>query len=208
MTATWAHMESGGSAVRTRILRAATDVFSDKGFAGASISDISSAARVTKPMLYYYFGDKAGLFDAVIEQVHGRLKTSLDARDQRVGAIDRLSEIAELVFQATREDPTVSRLQYAAFFGISTGAAKETLVSSASLVFQSILDAVQSGVRTGELSGDPNDLARLVDGTINARVLAFLSGQENALATGEGRRLVKLLVQGIGQSSAFGTIDA
>ena len=148
-------MESGGSDVRRRILRAATEVFADKGYAGASIADISSAARVTKPMLYYYFGDKAGLFDAVIEQVHGRLKQGLSSRirDERC-AIDQLADIAELVFEATREQPTVSRLQFAAFFGTSTGAAREILMACAYLVYESILEVVQLGLRRGELCGN------------------------------------------------------
>jgi TetR/AcrR family transcriptional regulator len=193
-------MESGGSAVRTRILRAATDVFSDKGYAGASIADISSAARVTKPMLYYYFGDKAGLFDAVIEQVHGRLATALVARRREgVNAVEQLGDIAELVFASAREDPTVSRLQFAASFGTSTGAARETLTSSVDLVYRSILDVVEQGIASGELSGPAEELTHLVQGAIDMRVLSFLaSPNARAIEPGEGLRLVALLVRGIG----------
>jgi TetR/AcrR family transcriptional regulator len=193
-------MESGGSGVRTRILRAATDVFSDKGYAGASIADISSAARVTKPMLYYYFGDKAGLFDAVIEQVHGRLESALHARTREgVNAVEQLGDIAELVFAASREDPTVSRLKFAAFFGTSTGGARETLTSSADLVYRSILDVVEQGIASGELSGPAEELTLLVQGAIDMRVLSFLAAHDpRAIEAGEGLKLVALLVRGIG----------
>ena len=193
-------MESGGSAVRTRILRAATDVFSDKGYAGASIADISSAARVTKPMLYYYFGDKAGLFDAVIEQVHGALATALVARRREgVNAVEQLGDIAELVFAAAREDPTVSRLKFAASFGTSTGAARETLTSSVDLVYRSILEVVEQGIASGELAGPAEELTHLVQGAIDMRVLAFLaSPNARAIEAGEGLKLVALHVRGIG----------
>jgi AcrR family transcriptional regulator len=198
-------MESGGSDVRRRILRAATEVFADKGYAGASIADISSAARVTKPMLYYYFGDKAGLFDAVIEQVHGRLKQGLSSRirDDR-SATDQLADIAELVFEATREQPTVSRLQFAAFFGTSTGAAREILMACAYLVYESILEVVELGLTRGELCGKADEVATLVHGAINMRVMSSFSG-DNALppVPGEGRRTISLLVRGIGHAAEY-----
>jgi TetR/AcrR family transcriptional regulator len=197
-------MESGGSDVRTRILRAATDVFADKGYAGASIADISSAAGITKPMLYYYFGDKAGLFDAVVEQVHGRLKTGLLTRDrQGRNAVEQLADIAELVFEAARAEPTVSRLRFAAFFGASTGAAREALASFSSFVYRSILEVVELGVLQGELSGLAEDIAMLVHGALNMRVMSLLaSGDGPPLTPGEGRRTIELLVSGIGRPTA------
>ena len=37
-----------------KILSAALDVFSDKGFRGASLDDIASAAGMSKPNMLYY----------------------------------------------------------------------------------------------------------------------------------------------------------
>jgi AcrR family transcriptional regulator len=46
------------------MLRAAKRVFGERGFYGASMEEIAEAAGITKPMLYTYFGSKAGLFVA------------------------------------------------------------------------------------------------------------------------------------------------
>jgi AcrR family transcriptional regulator len=64
--------------VRTkqRILSAAKREFAAKGFAGARVASIATRARVNKRMLYHYFGDKRGLYRAVIDdqvERHGRL---------------------------------------------------------------------------------------------------------------------------------------
>lgn len=52
---------------RSAILDAATSVFVERGFAGTTMHDIAAAARASKQTLYQRFGDKVGLFEAVIE---------------------------------------------------------------------------------------------------------------------------------------------
>ena len=47
---------------RRRILDAALQEFSARGFAGARVGAIARRAKINKRMLYHYFGDKAGLF--------------------------------------------------------------------------------------------------------------------------------------------------
>lgn len=49
-----------------RILAAALKEFADRGFAGARVDVIARRAAINKRMLYHYFGDKEGLFRAVL----------------------------------------------------------------------------------------------------------------------------------------------
>jgi AcrR family transcriptional regulator len=51
-----------------RILEAALQEFSAKGFAGARVDVIARRARINKRMLYHYFGDKEGLFREVLRR--------------------------------------------------------------------------------------------------------------------------------------------
>ncbi|NMB77022.1 MAG: TetR/AcrR family transcriptional regulator [Myxococcales bacterium] len=48
--------------VPERIVSAATGLFCEKGYAATSVAEIVARAGVTKPVLYYYYGNKAGLF--------------------------------------------------------------------------------------------------------------------------------------------------
>jgi AcrR family transcriptional regulator len=59
---------------RRRILAAATNDFSARGFAGARIAEIAERAGVNKRMLYHYFGDKDALFLAVLENAYRAIR--------------------------------------------------------------------------------------------------------------------------------------
>ena len=61
-------------ATRKDILEIATEEFADKGFSGARVDDIAARTQTSKRMIYYYFGDKEGLFVAVLEQAYGRIR--------------------------------------------------------------------------------------------------------------------------------------
>ena len=50
------------SDVRGRILREATRLFAERGYGGASVREIVESAGVTKPVLYYHYRNKEGLF--------------------------------------------------------------------------------------------------------------------------------------------------
>src|SRR6202142_723855 len=53
---------------RARILSAALKEFAAKGFAGARVDFIARRAAINKRMLYHYFGNKEGLFKAVLRR--------------------------------------------------------------------------------------------------------------------------------------------
>ncbi|MBL0371456.1 TetR/AcrR family transcriptional regulator [Rhizobium sp. KVB221] len=55
------------AAKRGRILDAAFEIFAARGFSGASMDEIAKLAEVSKPTLYTYFGDKEGLFTALLD---------------------------------------------------------------------------------------------------------------------------------------------
>ena len=48
-----------------KILEVASRMFAEKGFANVSVRDICKETGTTAPVIYYYFGNKKGLFDAV-----------------------------------------------------------------------------------------------------------------------------------------------
>ncbi|MEO3783613.1 helix-turn-helix domain-containing protein [Actinocorallia sp. B10E7] len=56
---------------RERLLRAAADVFAEKGYDGTRVADIAAAAGVSNGTLYAHFGSKAELLVAAL-RVHGR----------------------------------------------------------------------------------------------------------------------------------------
>ena len=63
-------------AVRKRqIVELAEDLFSERGYQGASMDELARRAGVTKPVVYELFGSKDGLFRACLERSAERLAT-------------------------------------------------------------------------------------------------------------------------------------
>jgi len=56
---------------KRNILEVATAEFSAMGLAGARVDAIAERTNTTKRMLYYYFGSKEGLYEAVLDKVYG-----------------------------------------------------------------------------------------------------------------------------------------
>lgn len=65
--------------VRERIFQSALRHFSQKGFAATSLREVSEDAQTTKPMIYYYFGSKEGLYGSIVRQILGEMTDAIRA---------------------------------------------------------------------------------------------------------------------------------
>src|SRR6185295_18692528 len=85
---------------RQGILRAALKRFAHSGYAAASVQQIVSDAKVSKPALYYYFRDKAGLFQALVDQAHDeRYRLIQAAAESGRDLKSQLTEILSSLFE-------------------------------------------------------------------------------------------------------------
>ena len=62
---------------RAMILEAAIQEFAAKGLAGARVDAIALRSKTNKRMLYHFFGDKSGLYIAVLEAVVTHVTSSM-----------------------------------------------------------------------------------------------------------------------------------
>src|SRR5687768_2609036 len=54
---------------RSKLIQAARKAFAEKGYAAASMDDITASVGLTRGALYHTFGDKKGLLMAVVDQI-------------------------------------------------------------------------------------------------------------------------------------------
>lgn len=110
------------------IIRAALDVFSEKGFAGAKMEEIAARAGVSKGAPYLYFPTKEDLFRAVVREViepdiepmltaarqhDGPLEPLLRAMTQHVAhiaATTQLGRVVKLVISESSTFPEIARI--------------------------------------------------------------------------------------------------
>lgn len=109
-----AHEETRSGRKRKAILQAATTVFLNKGYVGASVDEIAAVAAVSKQTVYKHFEDKEQLFAAIVlattdeiaELVHLVADTLADTTD-----LDRdLGKLARLFITALMQ-PHMLRLR-------------------------------------------------------------------------------------------------
>ncbi|ELY6361592.1 TetR/AcrR family transcriptional regulator [Cronobacter sakazakii] len=58
---------------RAKLIAAARKAFAEKGFAAASMDELTASVGLTRGALYHNFGDKKGLLAAVVSQVDGEM---------------------------------------------------------------------------------------------------------------------------------------
>ncbi|HEX4813901.1 MAG TPA: helix-turn-helix domain-containing protein [Nonomuraea sp.] len=78
---------------RDRLLRAAADVFAERGYDGTRVADIAAAAGVSNGALYAHFGSKADLLVAALRAHGRRMMASLFATDPDRSITDLLITI-------------------------------------------------------------------------------------------------------------------
>ena len=60
-----------------KILDVATEVFQQKGYAGARMQDIADKAEINRAMLHYYYRNKEKLFEGIFEKAFQTLIPSM-----------------------------------------------------------------------------------------------------------------------------------
>ncbi len=85
---------------RDTILACAEKLFYTKGYDGTGVQEIVTTAGITKPTLYYYFGNKRGLLETLIETKFRVLYNQLDEVVRAPGEIrSKLQRFARVFYR-------------------------------------------------------------------------------------------------------------
>ena len=161
-------MVRDSAATRARILDAATAEFAAHGLAGARVDRIAARAAANKQLIYAYFGNKEGLFDATVAAHLGRL---LDAVPFEAGD---LPGYAGRLYDALLAEPALLRLwQWHALERPGVLARMPDAVASTEAKLQALAAARDAGT---------------VDATLPAPVLLELRAGGRARRDGRRRR--------------------
>jgi AcrR family transcriptional regulator len=197
-------MATPGSETRGRILCAALKLFAERGYAGTSVQGVVDAARVTKPTLYYHFGSKAGLYQALVDWAHDeRYRLMLEASGRAPDLAGRLVEIWAALFEFIRGHRELVRLAFAtAFAAPGELPAGIRYLEKGRRNFELVHALIRDGVASGELAAEPGarPMALALWGMMTLRVMEQLvdsrSRRSPRLTREDAEQIVRLFLDG------------
>jgi TetR/AcrR family transcriptional regulator len=152
--------------VKQALLLAGINLFAEKGYASTSVREIVSVARVTKPVLYYYFQSKEGLFKAILDSAAEELDIILEEALQKPGtALERIVHLYRRIYKGLMEHHQLFKLINHLFFGPPEGAPSYDIERFHRRMVEVIKEIYLGGLARGELRGiDPEEATLLVLG--------------------------------------------
>ncbi len=164
--------------VRERIFTSALRHFSQKGYAATSLREISDDAATTKPMIYYYFGSKDGLYSSIVREIleemaaviRGHVPPQASAADQAIA----FSQVYLDHFLANEE---IIALVLREVFGLGGQPMAEFANTLAARVVQPLVEILARGMELQEFRQDQVVMcSTAVTGILNMFILAHVFG--------------------------------
>jgi TetR/AcrR family transcriptional regulator len=144
---------------RAKIAAAAEELFAARGFDGTAIRDIARKAGVNSAMIHYYFGNKEGLYRAMLEgaatSVRGLLiETTSGSGSSKV----RLARFVDAYASYMLSQPNLARILYREML---TGAKHIRRIAQryAATNYTMLKTVMSEGVKRGELRAIDAELA-------------------------------------------------
>jgi TetR/AcrR family transcriptional regulator len=182
---------------REAILKAAMEVFANKGYAGASTREICAAAGLTKPVLYYHFRSKEHLYrELMIDSFGNYQKVLLRASQSRGTLRERLVRMVDNDFRATKEDAMRAKFVLRMIFSPGEQHPLFDYVLEMEAQRNVIAGVLREGIDEGSLRGKALDLANALMGMLLIAELEHLVTGRPILTRRRAGQCVDLLLQG------------
>ncbi len=196
---------SGGTA-RRRLLKSATELFTRKGYAGTTVREIVAAAGVTKPVLYYYFRSKEGIYLELMGEGFSRFDSLLgDVVAERESASRRLTRLCTQTFALFEEHIDVARVMYAIYYGPPQGAPFIDFDAYHRKFRDVVRGLVREGVRAGEFrKGNVDDMMWAIIGAVNVAMESRLCQPSDAIDRKGLERVLRIIYRGIAADGGTG----
>lgn len=190
------------SATRRQILQAAVRRFAHSGYSAASVQQIVDDARVSKPALYYYFQDKAGLFQSLVDEAHDERHRLMQAAAGRGEDLEwQLVGIVAALFDYTQKNRELMRIAFASAFA-APGEVPAGLRCSEKCErnFEFIHRLMKKAIATGVLDKqfESRELAYGFYGLLNSYLVSNLLMPDCRLNRQTAVRIVRLFMAGAG----------
>ena len=138
-------------ALRERqLVELAEELFAERGYAGASMDELSRRAGVTKPVVYEHFGSKDGLFRACVDRAIERMAQDIAIAFRSESEPEARLRAGGMAFLRFAKDNRVA-WELMSMNGRFADQAASVRRSQAELIRQLMVEIAPAGVDQGEL---------------------------------------------------------
>lgn len=146
-----ANVPHADSAIRLRLIGVALELFTRRGYSDTSVREIVEGAGVSKPVLYYHFGSKEGLYLEIMRRLQRTLHETLEGlRQERGSARERIRRFGLGIFDVFSRNTAAVRFLNAVFWGPPQGAPAFDVDSFLEPLMASFRALVEEGITRGE----------------------------------------------------------
>ncbi len=194
-----AHALTSKEQKRNRILKAAIEVFADKGYFTARMTDVAHAAHVADGTLYLYFDGKEDLlmtiFDQILEQFIERLEHEMHALDDPV---DKLRVMIRLHLETLGRNRALAHV-----LQIETRHTRRFMSQLTRGKFGTYLGLVRTIIEEGQAMGrfrstiSPGLATNVVFGAVDELIMSWLLAKEPVDLLRYLDPLMEVLVNGL-----------
>jgi len=183
---------------RERLLHTATVLFAEKGYTGASVREIVEKAGVSKPVLYYYFKSKEGLFYAILEWAAGVQQNILNEIFEARGTVlERFIFLYRRIYEGIQQYKSLYIMIHGLIYGPPQGVPEYDFASYQRHMLDAVKRIYGEGVSAGEIRQvDAEEVAFLVLGLMDFSLNMDMVLPELA-DTQRPERLLRLAFQGL-----------
>jgi AcrR family transcriptional regulator len=194
--------ESGNGPVRQRLLEGAAELFTQRGYVGTTVREIVATAGVTKPVLYYYFRNKEGIYLELMQEAFAKMDdlVAISLEDQG-SPTQKLLTFSDRAYSLFMENIKAVRVMYAIYYGPHQGAPFFDFDAYHLKFLDAIRRLIEEGIRKGEFrKGNAEDMTWLILGAINVVMEAHLGHPEIGIGREGLARVLNLIFRGISKS--------
>lgn len=173
---------------REQIAQAAYGLIETKGYAGTSMLAIAKAAKASNETLYAWYGDKLGLFRALVDDNAGLFADRIAAQAADGPPLAALEAVGAGLLEMLLGPRAVALNQAAA--ADATGALGQAIAQGGrDRVAPLLMDLIGRALDQGELSGEPSELTeRFLSLLIGDQQIRRVIGVMPVPSTGECRK--------------------
>jgi TetR/AcrR family transcriptional regulator len=184
---------------RERLLLAAQIQFTERGYASTSVRELCEAAGVTKPVLYYYFKNKEGLYLELMDSSYALFENTLAELVTEPGrVIDRLLHFCRGMLDISTEHKQIVKLIFSIYYGSPQGAPAYDFDRYYARMMAVIAEMLTEGIASGELLPvDVTEATWAVMSHLNIAIEEQLCHREPRIDKAMMERMIMMLFEGI-----------